>query len=500
MSELKPQLPVSNQMPQVIQPIVNPNVIEPQPNMGKKKFPILAIILIILSLLLISGGVVYYITQKDIPIEPPKSENIETSEMQTYQGDTFTFQIPNNWVIDTYSKINTSDREEVTFILPSSNQPGADLYYLTVASGSILGVGPELENTPGKDATLANLPAYQGEASGTGEAGSIYVIQTITKNQIGRMYSVSMYGNDRLVNEQKQMADYQKVVQSLKVKENSQGVNKDWKTYTNTLVVDYQKSYTLTYPPSWELKSNTTPDGITSITLTKGLNMISITQGPMGAGGCLYPKDPDEDGMVSRYGQYQEFNKGDYLWRAAKLEGTDYQVQVVCEKMGNGRFAGMTNIGYIELKMDSVDQAIIAEFYQILDKLELINSDVQSSKARVNGKVCYPSEFIPEGIISAKNISTNKITKKDNPVNSGKFALDLDPGIYVFAYLPVKASGFDGVTYDGFYTKCATTMMNTDCDDKSEHQLIKVTLEAGQVNDEVSLCDWYHNEEMTPEF
>ena len=95
---------------------------------------------------------------------------------------------------------------------------------------------------------------------------------------------------------------------------------------------------------------------------------------------------------------------------------------------------------------------------------------------------------------------TKQLTTQVNQVNSASFTIDLDPGTYIFSYLPDKTGGFDGSSYDGFYTKCAITMQNTDCDEKEEHQLIEVELKQGDTNNEVKLCDWYYQEENKPKF
>lgn len=274
----------------------------------------------------------------------------------------------------------------------------------------------------------------------------------------------------------------------------------NWQYLNVESAVDYQKGYELFYPPTWTLDMTRSEEGLPSVNLKTNKNStISILQGAMGAGGCLYPGDDPLEGMWSRYDVYTEFSKDGVEWRVAKLLDTDENIFVVCEKRENQQFAGLTSIGVITLKTQTLDSDAQLDFLNIVDRIIINGARSQSGESMVTGKVCYPSEIVPAGKIVAKNIETQAIITKNNLQGYQSFTLALDPGTYVFAYL-MNGQNPSEESYDGFYTPCAKTMNYTDCDETSEHQLIQVKVLPGQVQDGVALCDWYWQPENKPLF
>lgn len=115
----------------------------------------------------------------------------------------------------------------------------------------------------------------------------------------------------------------------------------------------------------------------------------------------------------------------------------------------------------------------------------------------VKGKLCYPSQFLPEGTIEAKNTLTKEVATLNYPgsENGGasSYSFDLNPGSY---YLRYKTSGD---SY-GYHSETCPTGMETSCAQENERVLVTVNVEAGQTIDGHDLCDFYYSEDTKPEF
>jgi len=119
-------------------------------------------------------------------------------------------------------------------------------------------------------------------------------------------------------------------------------------------------------------------------------------------------------------------------------------------------------------------------------------------KGKVEGKICYPSDYVPKGYILAKNVETNKIDKtsfEGVPPKTQDYSLNLDVGKYVFAYDP----GGNG-NYMGYFTSCAPTMNVANCSTNESHKLIEVTVTANKTVSGVDLCDYYYQPNQKPNF
>lgn len=114
----------------------------------------------------------------------------------------------------------------------------------------------------------------------------------------------------------------------------------------------------------------------------------------------------------------------------------------------------------------------------------------------VKGKICYPSSYIPDGYILAKNIQTNKIESFPFTYESKNqnFSISLKEGNYIFAY----ESKNDKTK--GYYSKCALTTQSSDCSTPESHKPIVVSIKFNTTINDISLCDYYYGQGEEPNF
>ncbi len=125
-----------------------------------------------------------------------------------------------------------------------------------------------------------------------------------------------------------------------------------------------------------------------------------------------------------------------------------------------------------------------------LNNKEQISPTQVSKKGTVEGKICYPSSFIPDGQILAKNVQTKEIFSQVFKMegNNQEFEMELVEGKYVFAYKPDEAGGMMG-----FYSPCAVEMET--CATDESHELIEVEVKAGERLKNIDICDYYYETE-----
>lgn len=118
---------------------------------------------------------------------------------------------------------------------------------------------------------------------------------------------------------------------------------------------------------------------------------------------------------------------------------------------------------------------------------EQISPTQVSEKGIVAGKICYPSSFIPDGQILAKNVQTKEIFSQVFKMEGSnqEFEMELTEGKYVFAYKPDDTGGIMG-----FYSPCAVEMET--CATDESHELIEVELKAGERLKNIDICDYYY--------
>lgn len=130
--------------------------------------------------------------------------------------------------------------------------------------------------------------------------------------------------------------------------------------------------------------------------------------------------------------------------------------------------------------------------------VDVIVSEEKAYKGKVSGKICYPSELVPEGDLLIKNTKTKEILKEhfdETKVGQQQnFLITLDEGVYVFAYKPVTNDIY------GFFTPCALTMEANDCSTKESHQLTEIKVEKDKTTKGVTICDYYYSTDDKPNF
>lgn len=152
-----------------------------------------------------------------------------------------------------------------------------------------------------------------------------------------------------------------------------------WNMMTVKSPVSFFNSYRLYYPTTWTIKeykntSKANDEGFSSLVLTKGKTTLSIIQGAGGAGTCLYPEDPEMEGMMSRFGPYIDILKSPLImWRwAMRLDDESIPSYSVCEKKIEGNFVSSTIIGDISFSGNDVDADTKDETNYILEKIVIL--------------------------------------------------------------------------------------------------------------------------------
>lgn len=144
----------------------------------------------------------------------------------------------------------------------------------------------------------------------------------------------------------------------------------------------------------------------------------------------------------------------------------------------------------------SAQDSVSAEkiFDQILSTFKFIDANAFSAIGTVTGKVCYPSEGIPAGVIRAKNVDTGEITSLDHPIDVPSFSFDLEEGVYKLRFEPGGNS-----TFPGYHTGCSG--VEQACQDNTKQRSsIPVTVRSEKTTSEVKLCDFYYSNSLQPDF
>ena len=111
----------------------------------------------------------------------------------------------------------------------------------------------------------------------------------------------------------------------------------------------------------------------------------------------------------------------------------------------------------------------------------------------VQGKLCFPSEYIPVMNVYLKASNSNTIYKLVSKENEQTFTFKKIPeGSYVaFAYtteatlLDLNNKKSKG---SGGYTRFVPCGLSVDCKD---HTLINFKVQKGKTTNAISICDWY---------
>lgn len=130
-------------------------------------------------------------------------------------------------------------------------------------------------------------------------------------------------------------------------------------------------------------------------------------------------------------------------------------------------------------------------------EIEPEKEDVPAAKGTVTGKLCYPSEVLPKGLIEAKRVSDSSIFTQDYPgsENGGKqnYSFELEEGDYYLRYTISKA-------FIGYSTTVCPTGNEQTCGDTKQRILRKASAKVGQIFSGYDLCDFYYQRSNAPEF
>jgi hypothetical protein len=145
------------------------------------------------------------------------------------------------------------------------------------------------------------------------------------------------------------------------------------------------KGFRLHYPRSWKLtatiwKADDEAVGGLALVLEKSGYTIRIWQGDGSEGPCIYPGETTTLEFLVRYGEYKEFDKGNQVqWRRAMSEYQSPGLPLfqVCElrpdiRPENNFWVPFTLVEGIELNGPSIDESILSEFDEILERIEIL--------------------------------------------------------------------------------------------------------------------------------
>jgi hypothetical protein len=142
---------------------------------------------------------------------------------------------------------------------------------------------------------------------------------------------------------------------------------------------------------------------------------------------------------------------------------------------------------------DKSKQGLTEDKISSTEMLE-ITMEPTEVKGKIEGKVCYPSSFIPEGKILVKNTVTGEVLSQDFRMEgqNQKFVMELAEGKYMAAYQPNE------IEIMGFYSQCALEMEN--CATPESHRLKEIEVKPGVTVEKVDICDYYYQPENKPKW
>lgn len=136
-------------------------------------------------------------------------------------------------------------------------------------------------------------------------------------------------------------------------------------------------------------------------------------------------------------------------------------------------------------------------WYRVSIKSGEVQKQLPVTKGWVLGKLCYPSEVVPEGIIEAKRIEDGKVFilnhggSEDERGTSYKFKLE--KGNY---YLRYKTK----TNFIGYSTAVCPTGKEESCGDTKQRIERKAEVKPGETVTGYDLCDYYYKDSNAPKF
>ncbi|MBN1266517.1 MAG: hypothetical protein JXA25_13555 [Anaerolineales bacterium] len=167
-----------------------------------------------------------------------------------------------------------------------------------------------------------------------------------------------------------------------------------------------------------------------------------------------------------------------------------YVLLVITAMTAASLACGQTESTPTEAPPDLVATSVSATMTAVAEETEeLIPSEEvpptespEPTTGTISGRVCYPSEFIPEMTAYFMETTTNVVTELPIAENQGLYSIELPTGTYV-AYI-----WRDEYNLGGSYSQAVPCGLHVGCTD---HSLIPIPLVAGAIATDVDLCDWY---------
>ncbi|HCW07387.1 MAG TPA: hypothetical protein DGG95_08490 [Cytophagales bacterium] len=116
-----------------------------------------------------------------------------------------------------------------------------------------------------------------------------------------------------------------------------------------------------------------------------------------------------------------------------------------------------------------------------------------STTGKVEGTLCFPSEYIPAMNVYLKEVANKKIYRLENKENQRSFRFaKLAEGNYVAYAYTQEALAVDmnnkKIKTSGGYTQAVPCGLTASCKD---HSLITFKVSKGKTTKDVKICDWY---------
>ncbi len=108
----------------------------------------------------------------------------------------------------------------------------------------------------------------------------------------------------------------------------------------------------------------------------------------------------------------------------------------------------------------------------------------------VAGKICFPSEVVPEMVAYFEEVNTGALVSLPIAANQTSYIVQLPAGTYeAYAWLPEFGE------LGGSYSESVRCGLSVDCTD---HTLIRFEVNPGSVTSAVDICDWYGGKGTVP--
>jgi len=151
-------------------------------------------------------------------------------------------------------------------------------------------------------------------------------------------------------------------------------VSKDWNLLTVKSILGLA-GYKFSYPTGWVLKTSPTVTNKGLLVIEKEKVSLQILAGVQGSAPCQYPEDQEIDNAL-KYTSYKEIAKTPTIgWRSALYESGSVNrtnpTYDVCETVSGGKYTTLTKIGTISLSGQTISDLVLADFDNILQKIEI---------------------------------------------------------------------------------------------------------------------------------